>query len=79
MLRRRNMELDSYNYELYNLAVEETTEHPFLFCPFARQCWGILGLDIPDDTRFLVIVSLFKDQLRYEFFMVAVILMSWAI
>lgn len=45
MLRRRNMNLDSYNCGLCSLAVEETREHLFLFCPFARQCWGILCLD----------------------------------
>jgi hypothetical protein len=80
MLRRRNMNLDSYS-ALCSLAVEETREHLFLFCPFARQCWGILCLDIyiPTDTSFWEIVSLFKEQLQSEIFMVATILMSWEI
>lgn len=47
---RRNMTLDSCNCGLCSLAVEETREHLFLFCPFARQCWGILCLYIPTDT-----------------------------
>jgi hypothetical protein len=35
--RRKHMNLDSYNYELRALGVEESTEHLFLHCPFAQQ------------------------------------------
>ena len=56
------MELDSYNYELCNLVVEETTEHLFLFV-LLQGNWGILGLDTPDYTSFPAIVSQCKDQL----------------
>ena len=35
ILRRKHMNLDSYNCELCALGVEETTEHLFLHCPFA--------------------------------------------
>jgi len=34
--RRKNMNLGSYSYELCNLEVEETTQHLFLNCLFAK-------------------------------------------
>lgn len=79
LLRRRNMHLDSFNCELCSLSIEESVEHLFLTCPFARQCWGIIGLDFPDDADFPAVVNIFKDQLNSEFFMVAVILLCWTI
>ena len=79
LLTRRNMELESYNCQLCCLAVEESSDHLFLDCPFARQCWGIIGLDIPDNSSFPSVVSILKDQLNSEFFMVAVILLSCTI
>lgn len=79
LLKRRNMKLESYNCELCSLAVEESSDHLFPDCPFARQCWGIIGLDIPDNSSFPSVVSILKDQLNSEFFMVAVILLIWTI
>jgi hypothetical protein len=37
MLRRRNMELESFNCVLCNAQAEETIEHLFIDCPFAAQ------------------------------------------
>jgi hypothetical protein len=38
ILKRKNMQLQSYNCELCNQGVEETLEHLFLQCPFAQDC-----------------------------------------
>lgn len=64
LLRRKNMQLDSFNCELCSLSMEESVEHLFLTCPFAHQCWAIIGLDFPDDTCFPLVVSTFKDLLN---------------
>jgi len=43
-----------------------------------RKCRTFVS-HLPDDTGFPAVVSTFKDQLNSQFFMVAVILMSWTI
>jgi hypothetical protein len=37
--RSKNMNLDNYNCVLYHNALEETLDHLFLNCDFARNCW----------------------------------------
>lgn len=64
ILRRKQMTLKTYNCEICLMMAEETVEHLFWHCPFAQQCWRLLGL---------------KDQMQSQFFMVAVVLMSWTI
>lgn len=73
------MNLDSYNCELCALGVEETTEHLFLHCPFAQQCWGLISLATSLDSGTLENFTAFKDQINSQFFMVAIILMCWTI
>jgi hypothetical protein len=46
MLRRKNMELESYNCVLCNTQVEETIDHLFINCPFASQIWNLIGLQV---------------------------------
>jgi hypothetical protein len=36
-----------YSRLLCNLSVEETDEHHFLHCEFAKACWSLLGLVVP--------------------------------
>jgi hypothetical protein len=79
ILRRRNMVIENYNCVLCNYSVEETLEHLFLHCDFAKQCWNLLGIDIPTNSNFPDIVSIPKARLQSEFFMVTIILMSWSI
>lgn len=79
ILRRRNMVIENYNCVLCNYSVEETLEHLFLHCDFAKQCWNLLGIDIPTNSNFPDIVSILKARLQSEFFMVTIILMSWSI
>lgn len=44
ILRRKNMDLQSYNCVLCHLNIEESLHHLFLDCPFAMCCWNLLGL-----------------------------------
>ena len=42
LLRRKNMELQDYNYVLCNGLIEESLCHLFIHCPFATSCWNWL-------------------------------------
>jgi hypothetical protein len=73
------MDLESFNCEFCLTPVEETVDHLFWHCPFAQQCWGLLNINtVQNDGTFRNIQAI-KDQICSQFFMVAVILMSWTI
>jgi hypothetical protein len=78
ILRRRNQVIPSYECVLCNLNAEETLEHLFLNCNFARSCWATLNLQIGDGDPFEVLTS-FRHQLNLSFFMDIIIIMSWSI
>lgn len=50
MLRRRNMELDSYTCENCILQKEEIVVHLLIRCNFAKKCWQTIGLTRPNTT-----------------------------
>ncbi|XP_066334538.1 uncharacterized protein [Miscanthus floridulus] len=79
ILRRRNMFLPSYNCVLCGLETEETVQHLFLQCQFAKECWHILQIHIPSDVDFPEVMHFLRDALQSQFYMAAIILMSWAI
>jgi hypothetical protein len=47
LLRRRNMELESYTCENCILQKEETVGHLFLRCGFACHCWQLVSIMPP--------------------------------
>jgi len=73
------MALETYNCEICLMLVEETVDHLFWHCPFAQQCWGLLGLNVVQAGGAFEDVLAIKEQMHSQFFMVAVILMSWTI
>jgi len=73
------MHLDSYNCVLCNHLVEESVEHLFVECPFAKMCWDIISIDIPLGSSFPEHTAQLKIQLNSQFFMEAIILMCWTI
>jgi hypothetical protein len=50
-----------------------------LQCEFAKQCWEILGVDIPSDEEFPNVMAFLKDAIHSQFFMETAILLCWAI
>jgi hypothetical protein len=55
--------LQSYSCVLCGVNVEETLEHIFLHCSFARNCWQHLGFNVPSSLVPSTIVAAFKTQL----------------
>ena len=79
ILKRKNMVLSSYTCALCSFLVEETAQHLFLDCDFARMCWNMIGLDIPLNTSIEDMIMVLKAQINPPFFMETIILMSWTI
>lgn len=79
LLKRKNMELPSYDCVLCASNTEETLEHLFLQCPFAIQCWQMLHLQIDFLYNSIQSLQSFKVQLHVPFFMDVIILLSWCI
>ena len=50
LLRRKQMPLPCYNCVLCNSGVCETVVHLFLECPFAKECWGLIGLTVTSSS-----------------------------
>jgi hypothetical protein len=73
------MHLQLYNCALYEDAVEETVEHLFLLCDFARACWQLIVLTVPQSFGPFQILESFNAQLNVPFFMVVIIIMCWSI
>jgi hypothetical protein len=59
--------------------VEESVEHLFVECPFAKMCWDIISIDIPLGSSFPEHTAQLKIQLNSQFFMEAISLMCWTI
>lgn len=79
LLRRRNMELDSYTCELCILQRPETVAHLFLHCNFAKACWDFIGVSVTTIRTVPQIFRKIKDKLSVPFFMEIIILMTWSI
>jgi len=73
------MFLESYNCVLCQEGVEESRDHRFLICTFARECWSLLGLNLPLQCSFPEVILRMKTHLQSDFFFNAVILMCWMI
>jgi len=79
LLRRKQMELQSFNCVFCLANLEETTQHLFWACPFAQHCWGSLHLHVLHLEDSFSNIAAIKDQLNNQFFMVIIILMCWTI
>ena len=76
ILKRKKMQLDSFNCAFYISAQEESVHHLFWECSYAQQCWGTLDLQIIQDGNTVQNIQALRTQLRSQFFMIAIILMS---
>jgi hypothetical protein len=58
---------------------EETREHLFLWCSFAKDCWNEIGILVDDSVEPIQNFDSFRAQLNVPFFMEVIIIMSWSI
>jgi len=72
------MYLPDYTCACCDHVVEESLEHLFIQCQFARACWNALGLFVGHGDTFDTLVQL-KVQLGVPFFMDIIIVMCWCI
>jgi hypothetical protein len=79
ILRRKHMFLQSYNCALCNDSAEETVDHLFLHCGFAKNCWNLIGLTVPHSQGPFQTLEAFRTQLNVPFFMEIIIIMCWSI
>jgi hypothetical protein len=69
------MYLDSYDCVMCQDATEETLEHMFLECPFANDCWNLIGINIQTHASIFSAIQQIKNLARAQFFMIVAILM----
>jgi hypothetical protein len=79
ILRRKTMDLPSFDCVLCNPATEETLEHLFFGCPFAQQCWNFLNIQLPPQSTAFEADEGCKHGLQSPLFMSCFILLCWAI
>jgi hypothetical protein len=79
ILRRKHMHLESYSCVLCQLQSEETVEHLFLGCQFAKDCWALIGITIQNDQDIVSAVEQIRVQSHPKFFLMVTILVCWAI
>ena len=58
---------------------EETMEHHFFECPFAKQCWSKVGLTWPGGTNRLAILHGGRESWRRPLFMDIFLLAAWSL
>jgi hypothetical protein len=61
------------------MGTEETMDHLFLECSFARECWGLIGLTVISSPDPLQRFESFRNQIANNFFMEIIIIMCWSI
>jgi hypothetical protein len=64
---------------LCQLSVEETCEHLFIECLFAKDCWSLLGITFQNGITIYDSYYSLKISLIQSFFMMVAIFMCWAI
>lgn len=79
ILRRKQMQLQSFNCEICLSHREETLLHLFWECPFAKDCWGLFNLETVEQGSTTANILALKNQLNSQFFMVMIILLCWTI
>jgi len=77
ILRRKSMNLPSYNCVLCNQGCEESLEHLFLRCRFAKDWWASIGLSTPQQLNPEQTIEHFKSSLGVPFFVEIIVIMSW--
>jgi hypothetical protein len=67
MLRRINMNVDSYTCELRLWKRDKTLQHLFLQCKFAKACWDSIGIQLPKSLHRLRVAQILKNRIVEPF------------
>jgi len=59
--------------------MEKTCEHLFIECPFAKDCWNLLGISFQMRLNISDCVTQLKTQTHPVFYTMVAILMCWAV
>jgi hypothetical protein len=73
------MHMDSYVCELCIYQKVEKLRHLFFRCPFAKNCWNAIGVQVPHWFRPDRATKRIKRSLDKPFAMEIIILMCWCI
>ena len=73
------MHLDDYHCVLCQQPPEETVMHLLFFCPFAKDCWGMLNFQFDDDLTIPQIFQAWMALLNVPFALDIFILLCWSI
>jgi hypothetical protein len=79
VLKRRKMDLDSYTCENCIWQKEETWNHLFLRCSFAKRCWEIVGITPTCSSNPHLAVWGIRRKLAQPWSMKTFITMMWCI
>jgi hypothetical protein len=77
VLRRRNMDLDSYTCENCIQQKEETWDHLFLKCGFTKRCWELVGITPTQSLNPHNTVHDMRRKLAKPWFMETMVTMMW--
>jgi hypothetical protein len=77
--QKKNMVLESYVCELCIHQSEEKLRHLFFKCPFARNCWQAIGINVPTWLKVDMATRHIKRSLHKHFAMEVIILICWSI
>lgn len=67
MIRRRGMFLEDYQCVLCQHSTEETVMHLLFYCPFAKDCWGLVNFYFADHLSIPQIFQAWKSMLKVKF------------
>jgi hypothetical protein len=79
LLKRKNMQLDSYDCELCILQMEERLRHLCFKCSFVRNCWMQIGVNVPTWLKPARATRHIKIFLRVPFAIEIIIITCWCI
>ena len=73
------MHLDDYQCVLCQQPPEETIMHRLFYCPFAKNCWGLMNFHFAHHLSIQKIFQAWKSLVKIEFSLDIFILLCWVI
>ena len=81
LLKIKNFKTEGNNYNCVLCAShrEESAMHLFFTCPFAAECWQLIGIQWHLGTPFFQMLEFAKQEFNFNFFMEIFIIAAWQI